>query len=87
MQRRSGTGSMTTYAGTDWDFSTQPVSDGVIRTEQGHKVIAPLIAVKPQGNLVDAAQGGQIPSDFNTTNLNNIADTYAAEATTTSSSS
>ena len=87
MQRRCGTGSMTSYAGSSWDFSTTPTSGGKILTEHGHKVIAPLIAVKSQGNLTDAQQGAKMPSDFNNSKLNNIVDGYASEATTTSSSS
>lgn len=83
MQRRHGNGSMAAYAGTDWDFTAQPASGGKVLTEHGHKVIAPIIAVKPQGNLADAAAGAKIPSDFNTANLNKIVDAYAAEATTT----
>lgn len=87
MQRRHGTGSMATYAGTNWDFTALPATGGKVQTEHGHKVIAPIIAVKPQGNLTDAAAGAKIPSDFNTANLNKIVDTYAAEATTTPHSS
>ena len=87
MQRRSGTGSMTSYAGSNWDFSATPTSGGKILTEHGHKVIAPLIAVKPQGNLVDAEQGAKVPTDFNKTKLNSIVDGYASEATTTTYSS
>ena len=87
MQRRHGTGSMAAYAGTDWDFTAQPATGGKVLTEHGHKVIVPIIAVKPQGNLTDAAAGAKIPSDFNTANLNKIVDTYAAEATTTPHSS
>ena len=42
MNRRKGTGSLTTYAGTTYDYSTTPAQGGKILEEHINKIIAPL---------------------------------------------
>ena len=42
MNRRKGTGSLTSYAGTSYDYTTTPASGGKILEEHIDKLIVPL---------------------------------------------
>ena len=46
MARRSGNGSLTSFAGADWEFTIQPESGGRVLAEHGKKVINPLLEVE-----------------------------------------
>lgn len=45
MARRSGNGSLASFAGADWEFTIQPESGGRVLAEHGKKVINPLLEV------------------------------------------
>jgi hypothetical protein len=87
MARRSGTGSLASYATTTWDFTKTPTAGGMVLAEHGKKVIEPLLAVKPYGKLKPVVQNDLIPGDFDNANLTTIVNNLAAESTTSGSSS
>lgn len=49
MARRIYRGPLTSYAGTDYDYTTVPAAGGVIKTEHVNKLITPINAIAPSG--------------------------------------
>lgn len=49
MQRRRYTGSLTSYAGTAYDYTTVPTAKGTIKTEHINKIVTPINAISPSG--------------------------------------
>ena len=45
MNRRKGTGSLTSYAGTSYDYTTTPAAGGKILEEHIDKLVVPLSKV------------------------------------------
>ena len=49
IQRRKYTGSITSYAGTAYDYTVVPGNGVPIRTEHHNKLITPIKAINPSG--------------------------------------
>lgn len=49
MNRRRYSGSLTSYAGTAYDYTENPTSGGVIKPEHANKLIIPVNAITPSG--------------------------------------
>lgn len=60
MQRRRYTGSLTSYAGTAYDYTETPVVKGTIKTEHINKIVVPINAISPSG-YTDKSAGDIIP--------------------------
>lgn len=57
MQRRKYTGSLTKYAGAEWDYVVQPTAGGKLLPEHYNKIIEPLNAIAPTGFDTPITQG------------------------------
>lgn len=49
MQRRSYYGSLTSYAGTAYDYTEVPANDKIIKTEHINKLVTPMNAINASG--------------------------------------
>lgn len=56
MQRRKYTGSISVYAGDEWDFTVQPEAGGKILPEHFNKIVEPINAISPTG--LEAVKSG-----------------------------
>ena len=57
MQRRKYTGSLTKYAGAEWDYVVQPTAGEKLLPEHYNKIIEPLNAIAPTGFDAPVRQG------------------------------
>lgn len=76
MSRRKGYGSLEEYAGSNYDFATSPVKNGVILADQGDKTVNLLLMIKDITG-VDKTQAGKILP--NSESILNAANSYASE--------
>lgn len=81
MQRRNGYGSLTSYAGTAYDFSTAPAKDVKILEEHGKKTIDLILRIEDYKDLKLAKKENPIPKAFDE-NLYKEIDRLATEKTT-----
>jgi len=81
MARRSGYGSLSSFAGTTYDFTTTPTKGGAILAEHGQKTIDLLLQIKDNGNLKFVKQNELIPSGFDSALITYV-DTLAKETMT-----
>lgn len=86
MQRRSGNGSLVSYATSEWDFSQIPDKNTPILTEHGKKTIEPILAIKPINGLEIPIKGKNIPKSFDKELITTV-NSYSSESTTASTSS
>lgn len=87
MQRRRSYGSLEEYGKSKYDFSLIPVVDNNITTDQGKKVINPLLEVCDIGDLIKVVMDDLIPYTFDNEDLTNFINQLVLEPMNGESSS
>ena len=77
MKRRKYCGSLESYGGTSYDFTTTPTAGGQIKTEHGQKVIDLALAVTDVTGLAKVVRGDLLPNA-----LDNLGSTLSGWETT-----
>lgn len=72
MLRRNGFGSLASFGGSAYDFTTAPAVGVKTLPEHGQKTIDLLLKIEDYGNLVLVKENDPIPSDFNSSLVNEI---------------
>lgn len=67
MNRRKYVGSLTSYAGTTYDYTVSPASNGVISIEHANKLIVPINAINSSG--YSEKKAGDIINELDTLNI------------------
>lgn len=79
--RRNGHGSVSTYGGSSYNFTTTPAKGQQVKLEHGQKTVDLFLKIKDYGNLMLSQKSFPIPSDF-TDELIAEVDKLAAESKT-----
>ena len=78
LRRNAPIGGLDAYGSSSYDFSSTPVSGGVVKADIGKKTVDLLLKIQDHGDLVNTEQGAAIPQSF-TADLITYVNELAAE--------